>query len=107
MLHIGYRGVTATELPDWLQITENFMKAARLSPNYCCLFIMVVIELILFMLFKVIRATLLLFTVAVLYLKNYFDFYVIVAKNDCYVHYNLDCYHYGNCLCYSFFLLNY
>jgi hypothetical protein len=97
MLHIGYTGVTATELPDLLQIKENFMKVVRLSLNYCYLFMMVIIELKVFMQFKLIQVTLLLFTVVVLNLKNYFNFYVIVVKNDYYEHYNLDCYHYGNC----------
>jgi len=107
MLHIGYTGVTATELPDWLQIRENFMKIVRLSLNYCYLFMMVIIELKVFMQFKLIQVTLLLFTVVALNLKNYFDFYVIVVKNYYDEHYNLDCYHYANCYCYSFFLLNY
>ena len=58
---------------------------------------MVIIELRVFRQFKFIRVTLLLFIVVVLNLKNYFDFYVIVVKNDCYEHYDLDCYQYGNC----------
>ena len=97
LLHIGYTGVTANELHDLLQIRENFMKVVGQFLNYCYLFKKIIIEVKVFMQFRLIRVTLLLFTVVVLYLKNYFDFYVIVAKNDCYVHYNLDCYHYGNC----------
>jgi hypothetical protein len=103
LLHIGYTGVTASELHDLLQIMENFVKVVIQYLNYCYLFTMVIIELKVFMHFKLIQVTLLLFTVVVLNLKNYFDFYVIVVRNDCYVHYDLDCYHYGNCYCYSFF----
>jgi hypothetical protein len=96
-LHIGYTGVTANELHDLPQIRENFMKVVIQYLNYCYLFTMVIIELKVFMQFKLIRVTLLLFTTVVLNLKNCLDFYVIEVKNDCYAHYDLDCYHYGNC----------
>ena len=72
MLHIGYTGVTATVLPDWLQIRENFMKVVRLSLNYCYLFMMVIIELKVFMPFKLIQVTLLLFTVVHYYVLYYY-----------------------------------
>jgi hypothetical protein len=97
LLHIGYTEVTVNELHDLLQIRENSMMVVRRSLNYCYLFMMVIIELKVFMRFKLIRATLLLFTVVVLNLKNCLDFYVIEVTNDCYAHYDLDCYHYGNC----------
>ena len=66
LLHIGYTGVTANELHDLLQIRENFMKVVIQYLNYCYLFTMVIIELRVFMQFKFIRVTLLLFIVVVL-----------------------------------------
>jgi len=73
------------------------MKAVEQSLNYCYLFTMAIIELRVFTQFKLTLVTLLLFIVVVLNLKNCFDFYVIVVKNDCYAHFDLDCYQYGNC----------
>lgn len=97
LLHIGYREVTTSELLDLLQIRVNSMKVVRQYLNYYYLFTKVIMDFKLFKQFSFIRVALILFTVVVLNWKNYFDFYVIEVKNDCSAHYDLDCYHYGNC----------